>query len=353
MMIIHDDCRYFEGHIPCRYHKLEGVHCQDCPHYDQITTRILIIKLGALGDVIRTTPLLKALGTEYPNSQIFWLTLSPEFLPATVDKKLPFSLDSIIYLEQCHFDVLINLDKDAEACALAQRIQADKRCGFTLRHGVPAPVNSLAEHKFLTGLFDDLGQANTKSYPQEIFEICGLTFQGEKYDIALQEDGYQWDFPSDGAMVGLNTGCGRRWLTRLWPEAYWSELASQLMETGYHVLLLGGPDEHEKNQRIQAASKALYPGTFPLNRFMSLLSQCDLVVTTVTMALHVAIALEKKIVLLNNIFNRHEFELYGLGRILEPPSCTCYFAQTCDQDCMADLKVAEVYDAVTSLLPTP
>jgi heptosyltransferase-2 len=350
-MIIHDDCRYFEGHIPCKYHKLEGAHCEDCPHYDQVDTRILIIKLGALGDVIRTTPLLQALRAAHPRSQIFWLTVSPEFLPSTVDKKLPFTLESIIYLEQCHFDMLINLDKDAEACALAQRIQADQRFGFTLKNGVPSPVNDLAEHKFLTGLFDDIGQANTKSYLQEIFEICGLSFQGEKYDIAFREDHYQWKFPSGGAMVGLNTGCGRRWLTRLWPEAYWIELAIQLMEAGYRVLLLGGPDEHEENQRIQTASGAIYPGTFPLTQFMSLLNQCDLMVTTVTMALHVAIALEKKIVLLNNIFNRHEFELYGLGQILEPPSCTCYFAQTCDQDCMADLKVSEVYNLVDALLP--
>lgn len=350
-MIIHDDCRFFEGHIPCKYNKLEGVHCDGCPHYDQVAQRILIIKLGALGDVIRTTPLLEVLKANYPDSQIFWLTHSPEFLPPAVDKKLRFELANIVYLQQVTFDILINLDKDVEACALAQRIQAEQRFGFTLVNGVPAPVNERAQHKFLTGLFDDLGRQNTKSYPQEIFEMCGYTFKGEKYSITFDHDAYQGALPESKALVGLNTGCGRRWLTRLWPEAYWEDLTVELLQAGYGVLLLGGPDEDDKNLRIEAATGARYEGTFPLPQFVSLMNRCDLVITTVTMALHVTIALNKRIVLLNNIFNRHEFELYGLGTILEPPDCTCYFAQSCDKACMADLKATDVFNAVTALLP--
>jgi heptosyltransferase-2 len=352
-MIVHYDCRYYKGHIPCKYHKQEGVHCEDCTHFDQIVERILIIKLGALGDVIRTTPLLQALKTGYPRSKIFWLTHSPDFLPSSVDTKLALDLENLIYLEQVPFDICINLDKDVEACALTQRVHAKKKFGFILKDGVPGPVNELAEHKLFTGLFDDVGQRNTKSYLEEIFEICGYDFKGEKYDIAFDEHAYQWSLPDGGATVGLNTGCGRRWLTRLWPEKYWAELAVKLREKGYRVLLLGGPDEHELNLRIQSVSDALYPGTFPLQQFVSLVNQCDLVVTTVTMALHAAIALEKRIVLLNNIFNRHEFELYGLGTILEPPDCSCYFAQSCDKGCMEDLTVEEVLNATTAQLPIP
>lgn len=349
-MLIHYDCRHFQGSIPCSFHKAEGVHCQDCPHYDQVTGRILIIKLGALGDVVRTTPLVEALKRIYPGNKVFWLTQSPEILPDTVDQKLPFDLQSILYLEQINFDLLINLDKDLEACALASRLQAEKKHGFVLSGGVPAPVDQLAEQKFLTGLFDDLGRANTKSYPEEIFEIIGQTFKGEKYAIADYASDEQWSLPNGGPLVGLNTGCGRRWLTRLWPEEYWVQLAIQLQEQGYRVLLLGGPDEEQANRRIQAASGALYLGTFPLERFISLLNQCDLVVTLVTMALHLAIALNKRIVLLNNIFNRHEFELYGLGEILEPPNCTCYFAPQCDRACMQELPVKEIFGAVARQL---
>ena len=53
------DCRHFRTGIPCIPNKKENQVCATCNSYDKIQTRILIIKLGALGDVIRTTPLLE------------------------------------------------------------------------------------------------------------------------------------------------------------------------------------------------------------------------------------------------------------------------------------------------------
>ena len=51
------------GDIPCKPHKQYGVHCidesgNDCPNYSSFKEKILIIKPGAKGDVIRTTPIL-------------------------------------------------------------------------------------------------------------------------------------------------------------------------------------------------------------------------------------------------------------------------------------------------------
>ena len=56
-MKIHTDCRHFRGDMPCVFHKKTGVHCEGCADYDPLKERILIIKLGAIGDVIRSTPL--------------------------------------------------------------------------------------------------------------------------------------------------------------------------------------------------------------------------------------------------------------------------------------------------------
>jgi heptosyltransferase-2 len=125
---------------------------------------------------------------------------------------------------------------------------------------------------------------------------------------------------------------------------------------GQDVPLLG-EQEHAKNLRIARKSGALYPGHFPLRQFIDLVDQCHLVVTAVTMAMHIAIGLGKKIVLFNNIFNRNEFELYGLGKILEPSTgCTCFFAPECiNKDhapagCMQHLSPTTVFDTCTSLL---
>jgi len=346
------DCRHFRGHLPCKPHKEHGVHCKDCEYYEPVRQRILIIKLGAIGDVIRTTPILHRLKAEFPGAEISWLTYSPEVVPQVVDRVLAVTPENLLLLQQTFFDLLLNLDKDAEACAIASAVPARQRRGYILRDGRPWPADTNAVYKFLTGLFDDVSKANTKSYPEEIFEICGYTFAGEEYILDVPEDDHSWEIDRSRPVVGLNTGCGGRWKSRLWPEEYWTELAQKLRSRGYTVLLLGGKDEDEKNRRIAARSGATYLGHFPLKRFISEMNQCDLVVTAVTMALHIAIGLKKKIVLFNNIFNRNEFELYGLGKILEPEmACDCYYDPVCPNDCMRTLRVETVLRTIQELLP--
>lgn len=343
------DCKHFLAYIPCKPHKQYGVHCDDCEYYSKSVGRVLIIKLGAIGDVIRTTPLITKINKELPGYEIWWLTLTPDILPSSVNKKLSFNLKDILILEETEFDWVINLDKDYEACSILNRIKAKKKDGFYLKDGKTAPINKRAEHKFLTGLFDDLNQKNKKSYPQEIFEICGWKFKNEDY--LLDVEAKQWNIESYGKkIVGLNTGCGDRWISRLWPDEYWIELISKLDKEGYYPLLLGGKNEHEKNLYFAEHTEAVYLGHFSLKEFISLVNNCDLVVSAVTMAMHLAIGLKKPLVLLNNIFNRYEFELYGRGEIIEPDKkCKCFFQNSCtneDYNCMNHLSVEKIFNSI-------
>lgn len=350
-MIIHKDCRYFKGDIPCVFHKQEGVHCADCPHYEKTREKILIIKLAAIGDVIRTTPLVGRVKNVYPNAEIFWLTNYPEVIPEIVDHILLMELPDILYLSATHFDILINLDKDREACALTSLVSANEKKGFILSDGKCSPIDQNGVHKFDTGIFDDVNKNNRKSYLEEIFEICGFHFEGERYILPKMNLNKKVLIKETKPLVGLNIGCGARWETRLWPENNWISLAIQLKTEGYEVLLMGGEQEDEKNRRISSASGGLYLGHFPLEGFFSLINQCDVIVTGVTMALHIAIGLNKKIVLFNNIFNQNEFELYGLGTILEPNvDCKGCFKQYCDTKCMEFIRPEVVLESCISLL---
>lgn len=353
------DCRHFRGDIPCKPHKLHGVHCveadgSDCSHYDPTEERILIIKLGAIGDVIRTTPLLHTLKATKPRAEIWWLTLTPDVLPKSgIDVILPYNAQSIATLRAVEFDTLYCLDKDKEACALTVQLAARVKKGYTLRDGKCVPIDAEAEHKYLTGIFDDLSKKNTKSYQEEIFEVCGFRFAGEKY-IMPPTGGYSWKLPAKKRIVGLNTGCGGRWTSRLWSDDNWISLAKKLKKAGFVPLLLGGEQEHAKNLKLAEQSNALYLGHFPLHQFISEVDRCELVVTAVTMAMHLAIGLEKKIVLFNNIFNKHEFELYGKGVILEPDfECDCFYSPTCPNNCMQYLRVEKVFDSCMTLLRSP
>ncbi len=349
------DCRHFRGDVPCKPHKEHGVHCvdeqgRDCKYYDRTTKKILIIKLGAIGDVIRTTPLLHKLQEAEPHAQLWWLTHTPDVIPPSVDRILTYTPQAIELLHAVEFDAIYCLDKDREAGALCARLTSRVKKGFTLENGTCVPVDEAAEAKYLTGVFDDLSKQNTKSYQQETFEICGFRFSGEEY-IMPAIGGYRWKLPQKKKIVGLNTGCGGRWTSRLWPDAYWVSLAKRLKKKGYVPLLLGGEQEHAKNLKLARESGALYPGHFPLRQFMSEVARCDLIVTAVTMAMHLAIGFKKKIVLFNNIFNKHEFDLYGRGEILEPDfECTCYYSPTCPNNCMQYLSVDRVFNSCVTLL---
>lgn len=292
-MKVHTDCRHFHGDVPCKPHKMHGVHCPNCSHYNPVKERILIIKLGAIGDVVRTTPILTRLKSVYPKSAIHWLTHTPEVIPSIVDRTFRFNPEHLEILKATRYDLLLSLDKDREACALATQIRAKKKMGFKLVRGNCSPMNKSAESKWLTGLFDDINRQNTISYQQEIFKLCGFRFQGEEILLEVHKRG-SWKLPKGKPVVGLNTGCGKRWTTRLWPDRHWIQLAKSLKKAGYTVLWLGGEQEDQKNRRFARLTKTMYLGHFDLQIFIDLVDQCDIVVTAVTMALHLALGLKRK-----------------------------------------------------------
>ncbi|MCS7004760.1 MAG: glycosyltransferase family 9 protein [Cytophagales bacterium] len=355
------DCLYFRGTVPCKPNKLYNEVCSTCRFYQPIEKRILIIKLGALGDVIRTTPLVASFRKMYPYCHITWVTLSPEILPKTQINEI-YKLDavSLFLLPQLSFDIAINLDKEPEACALLAQVKATQKFGFSWNGKHIVPANQNAEHKLMTGFFDNISKTNTKSYLQEIFEICGLEFQYEEYLLDVEEHFEQkWktilrEKANGKKIIGLNTGCGARWLTRLWPEEYWIELIQKLQQSGYFPVVLGGKDEEPKNLMYVQRTGVYYPGTYSIPEFIAINQNCDGIVSAVSMAMHIAVGLKKPLILFNNIFNKHEFELYGRGEIVEPSvGCDCFYGNTCkrEEHCMKYLSVQTVYEAILRHIP--
>jgi len=348
--LIHTDCRFYKGDIPCSYHKSHNVHCKNCDYYTKIDKRFLIVKLGAMGDVIRTTPILTKIKQVYPESEITWLTLYPNLVPSIVDSVLNVSFENITILKATPFDIVFNFDKDKIACAIANQIAATEKYGYGLHNGKAHPVNTLARHKWLTGLFDDFNKNNRRSYVEEIFEIAGFQFNCEKY-ILEKKGEFSEPINENRPLIGLNTGCGAVWPTRIWSEEKWVALAKQIKKSGFGCILLGGTVEHEKNIRISQKSGATYLGHFPIQIFINLVDRCDLIVTAVTMAMHIAIGLEKKLVLFNNIFNKFEFELYGLGEIIEPNvECLCCYKRECDIKCLESITIDNVMESINRVL---
>jgi len=332
--------------------------------------RILIIKLASIGDVLRTTPMLRVLKKNYPNSYITWVTSksSYEILKGNkfIDRLITFNLETILKFQVEGFDLVISLDKAEEAVALATLTKSDKKAGYGLsREGNIFPFNKETEHEFSLGLSDDLKfNKNKKTYQEMIFEIAGFKFNQEEYILPFDEEQENFsknflrknNLTQKDFIVGLNIGCGNVFPQKKWTIEGFSKLAKKLVkEMNAKVMLLAGPDEENRYKKIlrKINMPVLETGCdYTLKEFIALTNCCDLVVSGDTLTMHVAIALKKKVIALFGPTCAQEIEMYGRGiKIVSDIECSPCYRNSCDMkpSCMDKITVQQVYSAICKI----
>jgi heptosyltransferase-2 len=154
-------------------------------------------------------------------------------------------------------------------------------------------------------------------------------------------------------VVGLNTGAGGRWELKQWREEGFIGLVQRLSrERDVQFVLLGGPGERERNARLQAQAGVpiVDPGCDnPVRHFAALTAACDVVVTGDTLAMHIALALQRRTVVLFGPTSAPEIELYGLGeKVIPDMTCLSCYKTSCDfvPNCMELITVDMVASAV-------
>ncbi len=361
------DCRHFLGDRPCKFKRA----CPGCEQYSPMGQRILIVKLGAIGDVLRTTPILSGLKRAWPESHITWVVDKEGQLllrgNPQIDRLLTFDFSSLLPLEMENFDLVIGLEKEIRGAALVSKIKARQKKGFGLGpEGNVFPLNRASEYAFLLGLSDELKfHQNQKTYPELIFEIAELEYRKDEYLFFLSKEDLAFartfargaGLKKGKPVIGLNTGAGQVFANQAWTvEGYLGLIARLRQETGAHLLLLGGPEERERNRIIREKTKGIVIDTGcdnSLPRFASLVNLCDLVVTGDTTALHLAIGLKKDVVALFGPTCAQEIELYGRGeKVVSSVACApCYRRQcTVTPNCMDAISPEEVMSKIRSLL---
>jgi heptosyltransferase-2 len=341
------DCRFFLGDRPCVWHKQTGVLCT-CEHYDRIRERLLIVKLDAMGDVLRSTALLPPLAEVHPGASITWITRK-ESVPLLkrnpyVSEVLELGPEAVVHLQTRTFDRVINLDASKISAALATAARSTRKDGFVLdERGYVQPTNDAARRWLEAGLFDDIKRQGGSTYQDRMADILDLGGRKHRYVFELGADelgaarahlaaiGIDFARP----IVGLNTGAGDRWPLKQWREDGYLGLTARLgASDGVQFLLLGGPGERERNARLkQSSSVPLFdPGCEnTVRHFAALLSYCDVTVTGDTLAMHLALALRTRAVVLFGPTSAAEIELYGLGEKVVPDMrCLSCYKTSCD-----------------------
>lgn len=368
MLKIKSDCRYFKDSKPCIYGKRYGITCESCRYYDKIKEKILIINLVGMGDVLRSTSLLRALKKIYPKAHITWLTAkeSKEVLLYNpyIDRILVINLEAVLQLMIEKFDIVINLDKDHRAAAIATLVKANKKLGLGLgNNGYIMPFNEEARYFIDIGLSDKLKKASRKTQQEIIFDIAKLPYNKEKIVLNLPVEAIKYADSffkkvgiSNQLVVGFNTGCSNKLFTdRKWTINGFVRLAELLhKKLQAKILLFGGINEIERNREI--ISKAPYVINTGLNnfhRFAALIQKCDLIVTGDTLAVHVAAALDVPSITLFGCVSPYEIEIYGNGlKIVSNLDCVCCYKYKCEKQvtCMDLITAEEVFNAIIKLI---
>lgn len=333
--------------------------------------KILIIKLESLGDVLRTTPLLHGIHDTYARPHVSWLT-AKEALPLLennrlIDRLLVFDLNSTIQLQAELFSQVISLDKSKHACALASLIKARTKKGFGLNPwGNIYPLSQSSDYALRLGIDDELKFRNNKrTYQDVIFEIAELKFRRQPYVLELSHEQLQLSRKIKERMgafkrnkiIGINTGCGNKFPYKKWNESAYSELVRVILEnTGNSVLLLGGSAEKKKNVRLQREFNKrvfLFDSSQDIRNFIALINCCDALVTGDTLAMHIGIALKKKIVALFGPTSASEVDLYGVGEYaISRMECAPCYKNTCERngECMDKITAEEVFGKISHVL---
>jgi ADP-heptose:LPS heptosyltransferase len=359
------DCKFFLGDRPCVWHKQTGVLCT-CDHYEKVEERLLIIKLDAMGDVLRSTALLPPIAEAHPRAAITWITRK-ESVPLLqrnpyVAEVLELGPEALVHLQARTFDRVINLDASKISAALASAARSDRKDGFILdERGFVQPTNDAARRWLEAGVFDDIKRQGTETYQTRMADILGLGGREHRYVFELGDDeraraGAHLDsigLDRTRPVIGLNTGAGGRWPLKQWREEGYLELVARIArQEDVQFLLLGGPAEQDRNDRLKRGSaiRLFDPGCDnTVRHFAALLSHCDLAVTGDTLAMHLSLALGKRTVVLFGPTSAAEIELYGLGEKVVPKmECLSCYKTACDfvPNCMDLISTEMVERAV-------
>lgn len=369
-------CRYFKGDRPCKYYWIDkSWNCKECTHFNPYSERILIIKLDAIGDVIRTTPIAEGIKKKYPNAELCWITKQEckFFLENNpyINRIYTYTEENIRILQVQNFDIIINLDKDATATSLINLFNANLKVGYGMSpDGHVIPINKEAEYQYNICM-DNWGakQTNTKTYIEMLFDISKLTYNKERPNLFLNESKsiyfkekfyIEHNIKNNNKIIILNTGCGPIYPHKKWTYEGYEKLIKLLLNDSNNIIVLtGAASERERNINLYNTFKSnkIINTTekYDIESFCYLISLCDLIVTGDTMALHTAISLNKKIIAFFGPGPHAETDLFGLGEKmvrtdLECLMCHDQFKCPYNGKCMSMISADTVFEKLQKLI---
>jgi ADP-heptose:LPS heptosyltransferase len=207
----------------------------NCFYEDLVGMSVLIIKLGATGDVVRTTPLLRRL-----RGAVTWITSAKNcvLLDGLADNLRHFSWEARARALDIPYDLVINLEDSLEVAFFLKNVKSADIFGAYADSSKRLRYTENSKCWFDLSLISSYGREradrfkllNRWTYQELIFTGLGLRFAGDPYLLPNPiETGLSGD-------VAIAADAGHVWPMKKW--AYFGELKEALEDTGLAVNVL-------------------------------------------------------------------------------------------------------------------
>ncbi|MBI5643827.1 MAG: lipopolysaccharide heptosyltransferase II [Deltaproteobacteria bacterium] len=343
--------------------------------------KILIVKIAAIGDILMTTPAIRALKKTFPDSKIIWLAGSS--VKEAIERN-PY-VDEIIEIDDRLFFKGTPLEKALTAARLIKRLKKERFDAALVLHrdwkyGLITRLCGIIERPGLGRSFvSRLLLTDAVSFDAPVHHIYHYLEAAKR--IGAKEDGVQMDFAvrtsvrdkvlkelkaarfKPNKLIGIAPGGARNIKevmdSRRWPALKYRELVSLLAKGGFNVLLLGSKSDKWflEGWRLPDGVIDLI-GRTTIEETAACMGFCKAVVANDSGPMHLASALRRPVI---SIFGptdpREKYPLsegsFYFWKANEINCAPCYshgaFPECKTLDCMERVSVEEVYKKVIEI----
>ncbi len=259
--------------------------------------KILVIRFSSIGDIVLTTPVLRCLKTQLPDTQIHYatkkqfaglLSANPyiDRIHPFTEKQLPALIDA---LDAEKFDLIIDLHNNFRSFLIRSNLgiayKAFDKLNFQKWLLVHLGINRLPKKHIVDRYLDTVRH-------------LGVVNDGRGLDHFIPADQHitpqQLPAPFSGGFTAFVIGAMHN--TKKMPVEKAIALCNAIQQP---VVLIGGPDDHARGELIVAgASKPVWNscGQYSIHQSASLLQMATRVYAHDTGMMHIAAALKKDVV---------------------------------------------------------
>ena len=262
--------------------------------------KALIVRLGAIGDIVHTVPVAAALRRARPDWTIDWLVdrrhervlgLFPVTHRAiTIDPAGPWAATVAVArdLRATKYDVVLDAQGLLKSAVLARLAGGARTIGFE-RQWLREPVAAW----FYTEAVDASGTVHVAERNLRLLRALGVDDARVETPLRVPESPVADDVAAaEGARYGVvNPGAG--WPNKQWPPDRWGQLVAALQRRhGFPWIVVWGPGEEPLARAVEEASAgaAMMAPATSIEDLAALLARATIVLAGDTGPLHLAAA---------------------------------------------------------------